>query len=283
MINNNFTIKVATREEINIAIEWAADEGWNPGCHDADCYYSADPNGFLIGYLGNKPIAIISAIKYGDSFGFLGFYIVAPAYRGMGYGWKIWSAGLKHLEGRNIGLDGVVAQQENYKKSGFKLAYRNIRYEGFFSGQAFERSEIINLQNLPFETINSYDQPFFPANRSAFIESWINQPQGTALGIIRDGNLVGYGVIRQCLSGRKIGPLFADNAELAELIFLSLSAKVNPKEPVYLDTPAVNQAAVSLAERYNMKAVFETARMYTDNPPDIPLHRIFGVTSFEIG
>lgn len=283
MINNNFAIKVATREEINIAIEWAANEGWNPGHHDAACYYTTDPNGFLIGFLGNQPIATISAIKYGTSFGFLGFYIVAPAYRGMGYGLQIWNAGLKQLAGRNIGLDGVIAQQENYKKSGFKLAYRNIRYEGFFDDQTIDQSEIINLKNLPFKTINSYDQPFFPTNRSAFIKSWINQPQCTALGIIREGKLVGYGVIRKCLSGSKIGPLFANNAEVSELILLSLTARVSPKEPIYLDLPEVNQAAVSLAERYNMKTVFETARMYTDNQPDIPLHRIFGITSFEVG
>ena len=31
---------------------------------------------------------------------------------------------------RVIGLDGVVAQQENYRKSGFELAYANIRYGG---------------------------------------------------------------------------------------------------------------------------------------------------------
>ena len=130
MIAKNYTIRIATRREVDIALDWAAEEGWNPGLHDADCYYSADPNGFLIGFLGDEPIATISAIKYGNSFGFIGFYIVKPAYRGKGYGIRIWNAALKHLEGRNIGLDGVVAQQEDYKRSGFQLAYRNLRYQG---------------------------------------------------------------------------------------------------------------------------------------------------------
>ena len=283
MINKNYKIRTATRKEVDIIIEWAAQEGWNPGIHDADCFYSADPNGFFIGLLGDEPIASISVIKYGESFGFLGFYIVKPEYRGKGYGIQIWNTSLKYLEGRNVGLDGVVTQQDNYKKSGFELAYRNIRYEGHDGGNFPKCSEIVKLSTLPFETIDSYDRPFFPANRTTFIKSWINQANCNALGIMHNGKLAGYGVIRKCCSGYKIGPLFADCPELAEALFLALRSGIKPAEPFYLDTPEVNQAAVALAKRYNMKVVFETARMYTGKKPDMPLNRLFGVTSFELG
>ena len=43
--------------ECEIAVEWAALEGWNPGIHDGDSFYSADPKGFLIGLLDDIPIA----------------------------------------------------------------------------------------------------------------------------------------------------------------------------------------------------------------------------------
>lgn len=283
MQDKNYTIKTMNRKEVDIAIEWAATEGWNPGLHDADCFFTADPNGFLIGLIGHEPIATISAIKYGETFGFLGFYIVKPEYRGKGYGIQIWNAALKYLEGRNIGLDGVVAQQDNYKKSGFKLSYRNIRYEGIGGGTPPPDSVIVKLSSLPFETIDSYDQPFFPENRSKFIKSWINQPECLSLGIMQNGKLSGYGVIRACRVGYKIGPLFADNPELAESLFLALTSKVKSTEPVFFDTPEVNQSAVALAERYNMNVSFETARMYLGEMPDMPLNRLFGVTSFEIG
>lgn len=271
------------REEVEIAIEWAAKEGWNPGLHDAVYYVKADPNGFFIGFLHDEPIATISAIKYGKSFGFLGFYLVKPEYRGKGYGIQIWKAGLKYLEGRNIGLDGVVAQQDNYTKSGFKLAYRNIRYESVGGSNPPENSEIVKLSALPFATIDSYDRPFFPAKRSKFIKSWINQADCHALGVRQNGKLKGYGIIRSCRSGYKIGPLFANSPELAESLFLALKSRVKLSEPVFLDTPEVNRAAVNLTERHNMEVVFETARMYTGERPDIPLHRVFGVTSFEVG
>ena len=283
MQDKNYSIKTMTRKEVDIAIEWAATEGWNPGRHDAGCYFTADPNGFLIGLIGEVPVATISAIQYGETFGFLGFYIVKPEYRGKGYGIQIWKAALRYLEGRNIGLDGVVAQQDNYKKSGFKLAYRNIRYKGMGGCPPPRNAEIVKLSILPFETIDAYDRPFFPENRSEFIKSWIHQPGCHSLGILQNGELSGYGVIRACRLGYKIGPLFADTPELAASLFQALKSKVKSTEPVFLDIPERNPSAVALAEGCNMKVAFETARMYSQEEPAMPLNRLFGVTSFEIG
>ena len=159
MEKSNYTIRAMTRQEIDMAIDWA---GWNPGLYDADCFYAADPNGFLTGLLGDEPIATVSVVKYGDSFGFLGFYIVRPEYRGKDYGIQIWNAGLAHLKGRTIGLDGVVAQQDNYKKSGFTLAYRNIRYQGTGGGYFPTDSGIVQLSTIPLMRYAHTTNRFFP-------------------------------------------------------------------------------------------------------------------------
>jgi len=65
-----------TCQEVNTAIDWAEAEGWNPGLYDADCFYATDPNGFLIGLIGDDPTATVSVVKYGDSFGFPGFTLL---------------------------------------------------------------------------------------------------------------------------------------------------------------------------------------------------------------
>ena len=280
---DDFIIRVMKKDEINLAIQWAAEEGWNPGLKDAESYYLADPNGFLVGLLNNKPIAVISAIKYDENFGFLGFYIVKPEFRGKGYGLKIWNAAMKYLKDVNVGLDGVVEQQENYKKSGFKFLYSNIRYEGIYDWNSKPDSGVIDLKNESFELVKNYEKDFFPASRNKFLESWINNSEAVAVGIKDDKKLLGYGVIRKCLTGYKIGPLFADNAKLSEQIFSSLISNLKKGDQFYLDIPETNEAAVKLVDKYKMEKVFETARMYTGKDPDLPIEKIFGVTSFEIG
>lgn len=283
MTVKNFNVRRMTREELDLAVDWAAAEGWNPGRHDADPFFAADPHGFFLGALNDEPIGCISAVVYDEAFGFLGFYIVRPEYRGQGYGIQIWNTGMAYLGKRNVGLDGVVAQQANYQKSGFKLAYRNIRYQGTAGalGQP-QGGHLVELTNVPFAELLAYDRSHFPAERPRFLRGWNQQPEGAALGVQRNGKLAGYGVLRPCRSGFKIGPLFADDERLAEELFAALTGRF-PGAVVFLDTPEVNPAAVALARRYGMNPVFETARMYTKEPPDVPLSHIFGVTTFELG
>lgn len=279
----HYHIKVMSRDDLRVAIDWAAEEGWNPGLHDIESFYAADPTGFLMGYLGDEPIASLSVVKYDSSYGFLGFYIVKPEHRGKGYGLALWQAGLGYLKGCNIGLDGVIEQQGNYKQSGFKLAYGNIRFEGFGGGRAPDAVGMIDLAQVPFDDIERYDLAFFPAGRRQFLEHWLSQTGSAALGIKQQGQLMGYGVIRPCRNGFKIGPLFADDCVLAEVLFLALKATVPSTQNVYLDVPEVNVLGVELAQKYKMQPVFTTARMYTGAIPAISVDRTFGVTTFELG
>jgi len=38
-----------------------------------------------------------------------------------------------------------------------------------------------------------------------------------------------------------------------------------------------------MAQRHDMKVVFETLRVYTKGSPALPLERWYGITSFELG
>lgn len=276
-------IRALSRNEIQIAIEWAAQEGWNPGLHDAAAFHAADPGGFLVGTLAGEPAAVVSAVRYEHHFGFVGFFIVRPTLRGHGYGLQVWQAGMAQLSGRTIGLDGVPAQQDNYRKSGFKLAHRNVRYQGVADADIRRAVPCQKLQDLPFAEVAAYDRRFFPAEREAFLHSWVNMPQSLALGVVEGSRLAGYGVIRACRQGYKIGPLFADTPAFAQALFRGLTASIAMGSQVYLDVPASNPAAVALAQQQGMQPVFETARMYKGSAPDLPLSSIYGITSFELG
>jgi len=281
--DGDYVIRKMTCDEVDLAIDWAAFEDWNPGLHDAGCFYKADPEGFFVGLLDGEPIGCVSAVSYGESFGFLGLYIVKPGYRGMGFGIQLWNKAMDHLEGRNVGLDGVIEQQENYKKSGFQLSYRNVRYEGVGKNTAFDDSQIVDLSEVPFEDLKEYDDSLFPDQRYRFLKSWIDQPEGSALGVMNGEKLSGYGVIRKCRVGFKIGPLFADDERFAESLFQALRGRAEEGAPIFLDTSEANPASVELAKRHGMEAIFETARMYTKKDPNLPLDRIFGVTTLELG
>lgn len=280
---SHFSLRPMTRAELDIGIGWAAAEGWNPGLHDGDSFFAADPGGFLVGLLGDVPVGMISAVKYGAGFGFIGFYIVRPAFRGRGHGLALWQAAMQSLAGRRVGLDGVVAQQDNYRRSGFVLAYNNVRHEGLPLRAGQPDPDIVPLAQLPWDALLRYDAEFFPDDRATFLRHWITQRGSTALGLVRDGRLAGYGVARPCRAGCKIAPLFADDAALADRLLRALVGRLPPGTRVQLDIPAVNPAAVALVAAHGLAPVFQTARMYTGVAPVLPLDRLYGVTSFELG
>jgi GNAT superfamily N-acetyltransferase len=166
---NDLRIRAMRPEEIAIAADWAAAEGWNPGLADAASFATVDPEGFLIGELDGAPAATISCVNYDARFAFLGFYIVRPDLRGRGYGLRIWNAAVAHAPARTVGLDGVVAQQENYRKSGFRFAYANIRYGGTVAPAPDALAGIVPLADVPFATVEMDDATVFPAPRPAFL------------------------------------------------------------------------------------------------------------------
>lgn len=280
-------IRKATAAEFATAIDWAAAEGWNPGLDDLPVFHQTDPAGFLMGYIDGRPVSSISVVRYGANYGFLGFYIVAPKYRGKGVGIATWNAGLAHLAGRTIGLDGVIAQQDNYRKSGFVLAGRNIRYSGRVGVMPDGVDNAVRPAMMgDLDAIAVYDRDFFPAPREAFAKNWSMPMKGARReGVVymADGAIAGYGVIRECRSGYKVGPLFADDEAIAEALFVALCRKVPPDAEVSLDVPEANKAAVRMAENASMSPAFETARMYKGTAPELPLHRTYGITTLELG
>ena len=141
---------------------------------------------------------------------------------------------------------------------------------------------MLNINILSFDQIVKYDSNFFPVPRPQFLKYWIKEPESLAIAILKNENIIGYGMIRKSNTDYRIGPLFSDNKIIAENIFKKLNNFAVGSQ-VFLDVPDVNKEALELANKYNMKPMFETARMYTKKPPAINLNKIFGITTFEVG
>jgi hypothetical protein len=275
-----------TPADLDTALEWAAGEGWDPGAGDAAAFRAVDPEGFLMGTVDGEPAACISVVNYGSGFSFLGLYICRPEFRGKGHGWALWQAGIAHAGSRTIGLDGVIAQQANYAKSGFAFAYRTMRCGGVVATMETADRHIVELRpGRPrglSGAIAAYDRVYFPGPREPFVRAWVEPPHRRTVVWVENNEIRGYGCIRACRQSFKIGPLFAESELIAGRLFDALTSRLGDAT-IYLDLPEPNAAARALAKRYGLAPQFETARMYRGEPPSLPLDRIFGVTTLELG
>lgn len=286
MTANDLLIRAMTRAELDTLVQWAAEEGWNPGVDDADVFWANDPDAFIAAELDGELIGGGSITSYGGRYGFMGFFIVRREHRGRGLGDRLWQERRRRLldrlaEPKLIGMDGVFTMQDYYARGGFVFADRDLRFEG--SGFAAPApAAVVDARGISFAALEAYDRRHFPAPRPRFLERWIAGPRGHAAAAVDGDRLTGYAVLRPCRVGHKIGPLFADDAAGAERLFVALARRV-PGEPIFLDVPESNGAALELAHRHQMREVFGCARMYLGEPPDLPGHEIFGITTFELG
>jgi GNAT superfamily N-acetyltransferase len=279
MFTSEITYHRMKRTDVDVAVAWAAMEGWNPGLHDADAFFTADSNGFFLAKQNGTPVGCVSAVAYDDNFGFLGFYIVKKELRNKGIGMQLSNLALDYLGHRTIGADGVLGMLEKYAQIGLRLAHLNARYE---SAGKKTQSTLPDLSALSYAELERYDRRHFPAPRSAFLQRWISRPGTFGRVALKNGTICGYGVIRPCIRGFKIAPLFADTQEVAAELYSALSGLAEG-QPVFLDIPVCNSAALDLVQSLGMTKVFETGRIYRGTPPELPLDNIYGITSFELG
>lgn len=285
------TFRPLTRPELDTAVEWAAAEGWNPGLHDADAFWATDPEGFIGAERQGELVGTGSIVSYQSAFGFMGFFMVRPDLRGQGIGTELWFHRRDLLRSRlradaAIGMDGVFDMQAWYAQGGFVFSHRNLRLEGI--GKEGPRDPaIVTLTEVPFAELAAFDRRHFGCEREGFLKHWIALPDSLALGLCEGkdgdrGRLRGYGVVRRCREGCKIGPLFSEDPDAAESLYRALAAFA-PDEPLWLDVPEINADGMALAKRHGLTEVFGCARMYYGPAPELPWNQIYGVSTFELG
>lgn len=165
-------IRNMTRPEVDELVNWAAREGWNPGRHDAELFWATDPDAFIAADLDGELIGGGAITAYQGDFGFMGFFIVRPEFRGQGLGNRLWHARRERLiarlrPGATIGMDGVFAMQDYYAKGGFVFSHRDIRFRAEIPDQPptppVDAETIVPLAQVPFDQVLAYDRTCFPA------------------------------------------------------------------------------------------------------------------------
>ncbi|KAG0354728.1 hypothetical protein BGZ54_001493, partial [Gamsiella multidivaricata] len=205
-------------------------------------------------------VSIVSLIRYGKDQAWLGFYIVLPRHRGKGYGMATFQKALEHAghDRQSIGLDGVLAQVENYKKSGFtNVAWRNERRHGSAKdlvenlerdlAEKVARGGVPGLVHLSddlvdWDQVQALEQRYAGLKRPEFIKEWAQfhtfNPELHRFGVAvlsTDGTvdeksgkpkILGFGCVRPAETSYRVGPLYASTPEVAKLLLVKLGVEV---------------------------------------------------------
>lgn len=269
-----------TRDDLALVLDWAAEEGWNPGLDDATAFHRTDPEGFFLAIDGDTPVAAISVVNHSDRFAFLGLYLCRPSYRGRGIGFDLWSHAVGHAGDRTVGLDGVAEQQANYERSGFVRSGATTRYSGAVEPESDPSIRPIAPADIPLAV--AFEEAASGWRKEAYLSGWFTDCE-TRRSFVLEGldGLQGMATIRLCRTGCKIGPLVATSPEAA-LRLIRHAVSCLAVDSVMMDVPAGSTDLVDLCRQLGLFAGFSTARMYRGPFQDVA-HPLYAVASLELG
>lgn len=273
-------IRTASLADVELMLDWAAGEGWNPGLGDAQSFLAADPEGFFVAEAEGEIAACISVVNHSDSYAFLGFYIANEKFRGQGIGFALWREAMKHAGERTVGLDGVADQQANYARSGFVRTGATLRLEGPRPEAGAEGLRAIEARDMA--AVAALDAGANGVVRSRFLREWVKDT-GTRRTVVidRGRGVEGFATARLCRSGCKIGPVVAPDAASA-LALASAAAGALRASDVVIDAPDGQAAFVETLNGLGFAETFGTARMYRGTPPAVT-DALFGIATMELG
>ena len=273
------SFRTATLPELSRILDWAADEGWNPGIEDAEAFFAADPGGFFVADHDGTPVAAISVVNHSDSFAFLGLYICHPDWRGTGLGFALWTHAIAHAGGRTIGLDGVPAQQDNYARSGFELAGRTRRLSGSLSR---EPRRLALAQERDLETVRALDRAANGFDRAAFLAAWVAEhPTRKTVLLETAGRVTGFATARLCREVCKIGPIVAPSDTDAMTLAGQAAAALGQTD-ISIDVPMGQPDFARMLEARGFQEGFATARMYRGPAPAVDA-TLKAIATMELG
>ena len=305
MASEKFTVRrLATAEEVR---ENMSKRVPRPGALDHVSFFAADERGFFVGELDGKLISCLSIVRYTNNYAFLGHYKVDKPYQEKGYGLQTWKAAFAMAnihEGCNWSGDAIEEKENIYIK--FTVPAKRAWYDqrvDFVASQALCNLSGINLPpsvkiqpvcQVEFQDLVEYDTSVHVFPRQAFLEKWVFASNCRAFAATNDnGEIVGYAVVRTALKqeeGWIIGPVFADNSLIARNLYRAVFDRVAAEDPsgiVTVDVPhgdIVNPEALQIVQELSGTPSVKYVRIYSKGVPSgMPLKKIFGITSVQLG
>ena len=274
-------IRAMTPADMRTVMEWDRAEGWNPGDGDGVHFLPADPAGFFVAFMDDRPVGSICMPRFGDSFAFAGLYIVVPDLRGGAVGAALARTALRHAGDRIIGTDGVLERADGYARLGFEAAHSHQRHSG--TPAAATHPRVVGLAEVDAEALVDIDDACFPGDRRAFMRGWVAPPHLTVASLDASGIPDGLAVARPAADGWRVGQIIAPEADRAADLIRSIAAAV-PGEVLHVDINTGNADAVAMARGIGLSPGFECIRMYRGGGiPALPLERMFAACTLEVG
>jgi GNAT superfamily N-acetyltransferase len=245
-----------------------------------------DPDCTVLGAVhGRDLMATVATIRYGTQFGWIGMVLVDPAAQGRGIGTTMLRDAVASVSDMpSVRLDATPAGRVLYQKHGFSDECPLTRMEATSVRVDHPpRTMVRAMTRGELPEVVAMDRSVFGAPRGGLLEWMYDGAPQLAFVAERHGNLCGYLFGRHGHQFEHLGPLVADDNNVAMSMTRACLAR-HQDQAFVIDTPHHDDGWIRLLESIGFRPQRPFMRMYRGQPgPFGMLRHQFAVLGPEFG
>ena len=274
-------LRAMTVADIPSGLRLSAAAGWNQQESDWRFLLERNPGRFVVAVRDGRVIGSGGAVCYGSALAWVCMILVDPSERGHGIGTRIVSGVLERLSDmRSVGLDATPFGLGVYSKLGFVETSRLLRMEAPPTSGEEDESPVRPLSPGDLEAVLALDRSVFGADRGELLRA--SASRSPALVAVREGAIVGYCFGRDGARSRQIGPVVADDVDVASSLVVS-SLVADTGGPVVVDVPSDRPNWLALLHEFGFEEKRPLVRMFRGTPPPGNPERVWAIFGPEFG
>ncbi|GBN68856.1 hypothetical protein AVEN_8287-1 [Araneus ventricosus] len=267
------------------------------GIHDVPTVFQTfmklDPEGFRVTVdetgkiLGSCSIVLNGDDSDGLYFG--GIYFVEPKYQGTGIGLRLYKTCVDHFGDSDCGINAVAGMKKVYRDRGdfpveekdwvcLKNQTPNHVSPEVLSNIVPPGVDIQPFQDSFLPEMVAYDQALVGLRRSLLLSMSCNEKNSRTFVAFKNGVCVGFGSVKEsCLGAARVGPLYADDPAVAEVILRKLLESFSDRKGFAMMTISNNIHANSFLRRLACPVKEECHRLYNKQRLIVDTSKIYAL------
>lgn len=240
--------------------------GWNQTEADWRRFIRLAPNGCFVAEEAGQAVGTVAALVF-DSIGWIAMVLVDEPARHRGIGTRLVEHALARLDAlgvRTARLDATPLGRPIYEKLGFAAEYELARFGGVGAATATHEG-VAHVGPGELDRLLELDRQVTGTRRGRLLEALHGERPEAMRVYSSGGEIQGYLTLRPGTRAVQIGPGVAVHPEAGRALVDDAITR-SAGEPVFVDIPLVNRAAVAWAESRGLEVQRPLARMRRGEP-----------------
>jgi len=256
------SIRLMTADDLPFGMYLKDQAGWNQTAADWRRFLALEPTGCFLAEVDGQPAGTLTTCVFG-SVAWIAMVLVDEARRGQGIGSALMKHALAYLDEREVPtvrLDATALGRPLYEKLGFADEYLLTRFGGTPTAlPAQEPLRPFTAEDLA--AVAWLDRQIAGADREKLLYHLLLEHPEDARVLLRNGQAGGYCALRPGTRARQIGPCMANVSHVGQRLLADALTRC-AGQPVMIDVPDENAAAIALAQQAGLSAQRAFVRMY---------------------